>query len=137
MNAALDRANEVIVSEATEKCSGRCSEPEPSSDDSPISVPIRFTFNTPGVYSRCVKDILQLYQDRRELQKNGRTSDCLPEVFQTYTEKGLSRNQAFELIQAANAYATTTFSSKLFPPKGQRLRIQQLFGFAYTIVRLV
>ncbi|XHX79071.1 MAG: S-layer homology domain-containing protein [Stenomitos frigidus ULC029] len=143
LNASLDRVNELITA-ASRDCAksnsqlgsindnSPISQPEPDNSSS-IAVPIRFTFNTPGAYSRCVEDILQLYQERQKLQRNGRTSDCLAEVFQTYTEKGLSRNQAFELIQAANTYATTTFSSKLYPPKGQRLRIQKLFDFVYRV----
>ncbi len=131
LSIALEQAKE-LVSKANSKCSAKTSITE-STDNSKISVPLSFAFKNAQAYSLCVEDILQLYIDRQNLQKTGRTSDCLPEVFQAYSEKGLSKNQVIELLQAANTYATKDLSIRMFPLQGQRSRIQQLFGFAYEI----
>ena len=98
-----------------------------------ILAPINFTFNTSAGYIRCLEDVLQLYQNKQRFKQQSRQSDCLPEVFQAYTEKGFSKEEAFELVRAADIYATTTFTSRLFPPKGQRQRVGQLLGFSYEI----
>ncbi len=132
LSIALERAKE-LVSKANNKCSVKTPIPEPTPEPSKISLPISFAFKNAQAYSLCVEDVLQLYIDRKNFQKNGRTSDCLPEVFQAYSEKGLSKNQALELLQAANVYATKDLSIRMFPLQGQRSRIQQLFGFAYEI----
>ncbi len=131
LSIALERAKE-LVSKANAQCSAKTPATE-SVDNLKISVPISFAFKTAQAYSLCVEDILQLRLDRQNFQKNGRTSDCLPEVFQNYSAKGLSKNQTLELLQAANTYATKDLSIRLFPLQGQRSRIQQLFGFAYEI----
>jgi hypothetical protein len=132
LSIALERAKE-LVSKANNKCSAKTSTTESTIDNSKISVPISFAFKNAQAYSLCVEDILQLYIDRQNFQRNSRTSDCLPEVFQSYSGKGLSKNQALELLQAANAYATKDLSIRMFPLQGQRSRIQQFFGFAYEI----
>lgn len=131
LSIALEQAKE-LVSKANNNCSAKTSATE-LTDNSKISIPLSFTFKNAQAYSLCVEDILQLYVDRRNLQKTGRTSDCLPEVFQTHSEKGLSKSQVVELLQAANTYATKDLSIRLFPLQGQRSRIQQLFGFAYEL----
>jgi hypothetical protein len=132
LSMALERAKE-LVSKANNKCLIKTPTTESSIDNSKISVPISFAFKNAQAYSLCVEDILQLYIDRQNFQKNGRTSDCLPEIFQAYSEKGLSKNQALELLQSANVYATKDLSIRMFPLQGQRSRIQQFFGFAYEI----
>jgi S-layer homology domain len=132
LSIALERAKE-LVSKANNKCSVKTPTTESPIDNSKISVPISFAFKNAQAYSLCVEDILQLYIDRKNFQKNGRTSDCLPEIFQAYSENGLSKNQALELLQAANVYATKDLSIRMFPLQGQRSRIQQFFGFAYEI----
>jgi S-layer homology domain len=132
LSIALERAKE-LVSKANNKCSVKTPTTESPIDNSKILVPISFAFKNAQAYSLCVEDILQLYIDRKNFQKNGRTSDCLPEIFQAYSEKGLSKNQALELLQAANVYATKDLSIRMFPLQGQRSRIQQFFGFAYEI----
>jgi DNA-binding transcriptional MerR regulator len=132
LSTALERAKE-LVSKANSKCSVKTPTTESTIDNSKISVPISFAFKNAQAYSLCVEDILQLYIDRKNFQKNGRTSDCLPEIFQAYSETGLSKNQALELLQAANVYATKDLSIRMFPLQGQRSRIQQFFGFAYEI----
>jgi DNA-binding transcriptional MerR regulator len=132
LSTALERAKE-LVSKANSKCSVKTPTTESTIDNSKILVPISFAFKNAQAYSLCVEDVLQLYIDRKNFQKNGRTSDCLPDIFQAYSEKGLSKNQALELLQAANVYATKDLSIRMFPLQGQRSRIQQFFGFAYEI----
>ncbi len=132
LNIALERAKE-LVSKTNNKCSVKTPTPELPIDNLKIEVPISLSFKNAQAYSLCVEDVLQLYIDRQNFYKNGRTSDCLPEVFQAYSEKGLSKNQVLELLQAANTYATKDLSIRMFPLQGQRSRIQQFFGFAYEI----
>jgi len=57
----------------------------------------------------------------------------LEKVLQAYQNRELSQKEALNLIAAANTYATTQLSAKLYPPLGQRQRIQQLFDFTYEI----
>jgi hypothetical protein len=46
----------------------------------------------------------------------------------------LTRDQARQLIEAANTYATTAFAGvKMYPLRGQRIRIAELFGFIYEL----
>lgn len=57
----------------------------------------------------------------------------LEKVLQAYQNGQLSQKEGLNLIAAANTYATTQLSAKLYPPLGQRQRIQQLFKFTYEI----
>jgi hypothetical protein len=105
----------------------------PSTAEQSIAVPYQFSFTTALGYSNCLEDIIQLHQDPGRLTQQGRRSDCLPEVFAHYSN-GISRAQALELITAANNYVANKFSNVLiYPPRGQRVRIQQLFGYTYNI----
>ena len=105
----------------------------PPPDGQPIDIAYQFIFPTALSYSNCLEDIIQLYQDPSHLKQQGRRGDCVPEVFVKYAS-GISRSQAVELVTAANARATDRHSYPfIYPPKGQRLRIQQLFGFTYRL----
>ena len=105
----------------------------PPPDGQPIDITYQFVFPTALSYSNCLEDIIQLYQDPNHLKQQGRRGDCVPEVFAKYAS-GISRSQAVELITAANARATDRHSYPfIYPPRGQRLRIQQLFGFTYRL----
>ncbi len=95
-------------------------------EDSPL------TFTTVLDYSNCLEDILQLSQNREQFKQRGRRSDCLTDLFRARIETGLSGSQTLQLIEAANAYATS-LRPRLFPPRGQRLRIAEQFGFIYEI----
>lgn len=57
----------------------------------------------------------------------------LEKVLQAYQAGELSKPEALGLIEGANTYATTRLSAQLYPPLGQRQRIQQLFDFVYDI----
>lgn len=97
----------------------------------------RFTFLNVLEYSNCLEDIIQLYQNSDRVRQQGRKSSCLPDVFQA-SNTGISKSQALELIQAANVYATSpTLTQPLYPPKGQRMRISEMFGFVYHIDRRI
>ncbi|HEY9662317.1 MAG TPA: hypothetical protein V6C65_28010, partial [Allocoleopsis sp.] len=105
----------------------------PVEDTTPLSISPEFTFSDALTYSFCLEDVIQLYQNPQLLQQRGRRSDCLSSIFSTYAN-GISRSQALEIITAANKYATERLRpSILYPPRGQRVRIQELFGFTYTV----
>lgn len=102
-------------------------------DGTPLSVTPVFTFRDALAYSYCLEDVIQLYQDPNRLQREGRRGDCLEEVFARYGN-GISRSQALALITEANQYATESLRpSVLYPPRGQRVRIQELFDFTYPV----
>lgn len=92
-----------------------------------------FTFKNPRDYADCIEDILQLYQNKDQFSQQGRRSTCLADSFQASKETGFSAAQALKMIQDANFYATTLLSNKMFPPKGQRVRIAQTLGFIYEV----
>jgi Circadian oscillating protein COP23/Bacterial pre-peptidase C-terminal domain len=105
----------------------------PPPDGDPIDTTYQFIFPTALAYSNCLEDIIQLYQNPSQLKQRGRRGDCVPDVFVKYAD-GISRSQAVELITAANERATDRHSYPfIYPPRGQRLRIQQLFGFTYRV----
>lgn len=109
--------------------------PSPNTKPSPTTKnPYGFTFNTPDAYGNCLQDILQLYQNKEIFKRKGRQSNCLPQIFQKYANTGLSWTRARILIEAANVYATNPpLSVKLFPPKGLRSRISDIFGIVYEV----
>jgi hypothetical protein len=105
----------------------------PAEDSTPLAVVPQFTFRDILSYSNCLEDVIQLYQDPQRLKRSGRRSQCLAEIFSRYTS-GISRSQALEIIRAADRYATASGrETLLYPPRGQRIRIQELFGFNYAI----
>lgn len=105
-----------------------------STDSQPIAVAVNFYFQNVLEYSNCLEDIILLYQNPMLLNRQGRRSNCLPDVFSAYALQGLSQSQALELITAANQYALNPASGRwLFPPAGLRARIKQLFEFTYEI----
>lgn len=58
-------------------------------------------------------------------------SDGLEKILQAYQDGRVSKEDALNVIKAANTYATTKLSTQLLPPSGQRQRIHQMFNFAY------
>lgn len=92
-----------------------------------------FTFVNSLQYSHCVQDILRFYQDKEQLRQQGRQSDCLADKFQANMHTGISRQQAREMIEAADVYATALVKPKLFPPRGLREQVAQQFGFIYEL----
>ena len=105
----------------------------PPPDGQPIGIAYQFVFPTALSYSNCLEDIIHLYQNPNQLKQQGRQGDCIPGVFVKYAN-GISKSQAVELITAANARATDRHSYPfIYPPRGQRVRIQQLFEFTYKV----
>ncbi len=92
---------------------------------------LQFVFASIAQYADCLEDILQLYQGPVAFKAQPRHSMCLPEVFEAYKDTGFSRQQALQLVQAADFYATKLLSSTLYPPFGQRERVARWFGFVY------
>lgn len=93
----------------------------------------RFTFTTSLEYSKCLDDILLLYENKAQFQERGRQSNCLADTFQANSARGFSKTQARQMIEFANRYATTLLKPGLYPPRGQRERITGLLGFIYEI----
>lgn len=118
--AELEQDVEKLSSAKTSSASQR---PVNASEAIPSSS-IAFNFRSPGSYSYCLEDIIQLHLNADGFKQRGRRGDCLPGIFTTYGDRGLTRSQALQLIEAANTYATTAFTGvKMYPPKGQRVRI--------------
>ncbi|PSB23264.1 hypothetical protein C7B76_00870 [filamentous cyanobacterium CCP2] len=102
-------------------------------DTTPLAVVPQFNFLDVLSYSNCLEDVIQLYQNTARLRTQGRRSDCLSNVFAQYPN-GISRSQALEIITAADRYATSNRrDALLYPPRGQRVRIQEIFGYTYGI----
>ena len=99
----------------------------------PTQSTVQFIFTNGLQYSNCLEDILQLYLVGPQFRTEGRKSSCRADIFQAYKGKQMPKQQALELIQMADFYATSLLTSKLHPPKGQRQRVRQMFGFIYAI----
>ena len=99
----------------------------------PIQVTNQFTFTSLAQYSNCLEDMLQLYLVGSQFRLEARRSNCRTDVFQAYKGKQMPKQQALELIQMADFYATSLLTSRLYPPRGQRQRVQQVLGFTYAI----
>lgn len=109
------------------------SAPSRQDDPTPLAVAPQFNFFDVLSYSNCLEDVIQLFQDPQRLKRSGRRSDCLSDIFVRYPN-GISRSQALEIITAADRYATSSRrDTLLYPPRGQRVRIRELFGFTYSI----
>ena len=100
---------------------------------SPVKVNRQYIFTNLLEYSKCLEDILRLYEDKEQVKQQGRQSNCREDVFQASLDNGLSKTQALEIIDTANFYATSLLNQKLYPPRGQRVRVAKLFGFIYQI----
>lgn len=107
--------------------------PPATSNSQTLAISPQFTFTSVWDYGNCLEDIIQLYLGVDQLKQRGRIGNCLADVFQIYQNKGLSQAQALELIRAANQYATSQLNPSLYPPQGQRRRINKMFGFTYQI----
>jgi len=106
----------------------------PRRSPAPVNIPPpRFTFTGSQDYSFCIEDILQLYLNKEQFLQSRRRSNCLPEIIDIYANAEMSQSDALKLIEAADNYATTLLTRKLFPPVGQRRRIAQWLGHIYEI----
>ncbi len=107
--------------------------PNPASNIPPIQLTGQFTFTNALEYSHCLEDILRLYQAGAKFRPEDRRSTCRDDIFQAYRNRPLPKEQALELIQMADFYATSLLSVRLYPLAGQRQRVRQWFGFVYAI----
>jgi len=105
----------------------------PASNISPMQLTGQFTFTNALEYSHCLEDILRLYQTGAKFRPEDRRSTCRDDIFQAYRNRPLPKEQALELIQMADFYATSLLSVRLYPLAGQRQRVRQWFGFVYAI----
>ncbi len=100
----------------------------------PPNAPLpQFTFTNALTYSNCVEGILQMYQSPSSTAAKAKPGSCAREIAKVYGVGGLTQAQALNILQAADAYATQGLSSRLYPPRGQRDRIADLFGLRYKI----
>lgn len=111
----------------------RTSTPQEPLAPLPELPPAKYTFTSSQEYGLCLEDILQLYIDKELFKLRGRKSNCLANIFEVATDTGISKSQALNLIKDADNYATVILTRKLFPLRGQRRRIAQLFGFIYEL----
>lgn len=93
----------------------------------------KFTFINVLEYSKCLESILQLYQNPESLTQQKPQNSCLTDIHQIYGNRGLTQSEALELVSSANFYATNLLSAKIYPPRGQRRRVAQMFKFIYEI----
>jgi hypothetical protein len=107
--------------------------PNSGTSITPMQPTGQFTFTNSLQYSNCLEDILQLYQAGAKFRLEGRRSNCRDEIFQAYRNRQIPKEQALELVQVADFYATSLLSNKLYPLGGQRQRIRQMFGLTYAI----
>ncbi len=83
---------------------------QPANGEQVAVAPAQFDFKTVLDYSKGLEAVMAAYQ-------NGQ----------------ISQDEARRVIVAANDYATTVLSPKLYPPAGVRNRVAQMFGFRYAI----
>ena len=99
----------------------------------PAGEKLTFSFTRLADYTNCVDDILTLYKDRERFRQQARRGNCLPEQMQAYAETGISKQQALELLKAANEYVSTALTVRFYPLRGQREQIASFFGFIYDV----
>lgn len=99
----------------------------------PAGEKLTFSFTRLADYTNCVDDILTLYKERERFQQQPRRGNCLPQQIQAYAETGISKQQALELLKAANEYVSTALTVRFYPLRGQREQIASLFGFIYDV----
>jgi hypothetical protein len=124
----LDRVSTQFV-QAYESQLSECVAANQANPSSPAST---FSFTNGLEYSNCLEDIIALNQTP-ELLATRRRSNCLEGLFVERQSSGISDDEARQLIEAANQYATSELTFKLYPPAGQRARISQLYGIQYAI----
>lgn len=99
-----------VAPQPTTPASTQAAQPTPQPTESASSNQPQFNFKTIAEYS-----------------------DGLEQVINAYQQGQVSKEEARQAIVAADRYATTTLNPKLYPPAGQRNRVNQLFNFVYAI----
>lgn len=103
----------------------------PSANPSTNQIPA-FTFTDLLGYSDCVEVILRLYEGKEPVTPRQQQTQCYSAIRQAYGDR-LSYTDARSLISAANYYATSLTGSRLYPPRGQRVRVARDLQFGYDI----
>lgn len=111
------------------------SEPTNSTiQDSQLDSSQEFTFDFDNTYdyAACLDVILLAYERRSAELANVYKNDCATEVLNTFGND-LSKEEALQLVQAADLYATETLENPLYPSLGLRRRIAINLGYVYNM----
>jgi hypothetical protein len=104
----------------------------PENSQATTAIP-KFRFTNVLEYSKCLETILQLYQNPQSLSQQNLQNSCLADSYWVDGNRELFPAQALALISSANFYATNLLSTKIYPPRGQRRRVAQMFKFVYEV----
>lgn len=91
---------------------------------------ITFSFNNTFDYAACLDVILLKYEKRNAELENAFKNDCATDVL-SVVGNDLSKNEALQLVKAANLYATEGLENPLYPTLGLRRRIAINLGYVY------
>ena len=89
-----------------------------------------FNFNNTFDYAACLDVILLAYERRNAELKNAFKNDCANNVLNTFGSN-LSKDEALQLVDSANFYATEELQNPLYPTLGLRRRIAINLGYVY------
>ena len=89
-----------------------------------------FNFNNTFDYAACLDVILLAYERRNAELKNAFKNDCATDVLNTFGSN-LSKDEALQLVDSANFYATEELENPLYPTLGLRRRIAINLGYVY------
>lgn len=89
-----------------------------------------FNFNNTFDYATCLDIILLAYERRNAELKNAFKNDCATNVLNTFGSN-LSKDEALQLVDSANSYATEELENPLYPALGLRRRIAINLGYVY------
>ena len=101
-------------------------------------VTLRFTFRNVRDYTRCLENVLLLHEKYEKPEEFTQLSSedrnkCTLDVAQVYEYSGLPPCEAKRLIEEADIFATARLQPPLFPDRGIRVRIAQIFGYLYRV----
>lgn len=101
---------------------------KPTAEDSKTE--FTFDFNNTFDYAACLDVILLAYEKRNAELENTFKNDCATNVLDTYGNN-LSKDEALQLVESADLYATEALVSPLYPTLGLRRRIAINLGYVY------
>ena len=112
-------------------------ESEPSNSttqDSQLDSSQEFAFNFDNTYdyAACLDVILLAYERRNAELANVYKNDCATNVLNTFGDD-LSKDEALQLVESADLYATETLENPLYPSLGLRRRIAINLGYVYNM----
>ena len=89
-----------------------------------------FDFKNTYDYAACLDVILLAYEKRNAELENAFKNDCATDVLSTYGNN-LSKDEALQLVESADIYATEALVTPLYPTLGLRRRIAINLGYVY------